>query len=64
MSTIFVCDGCGKRTEPRFSKWSPNDWFSKKEVVGMTEMTYHACSRECIEVVAKKFNTSHLVLPV
>lgn len=64
MSTIFVCDGCGKQTEPRQSEFKPNDWFEASPRVDNQRITLHACSRPCIEAAAKKFNVSPVVLPI
>lgn len=63
MSSIWICDGCGKQTEKRFTEFKPYDWYAKDTHEDQRTMTYHACSRDCIEKVQQKYNISGLVAP-
>ncbi len=65
MSTIYVCDGCGKQSERRYSTFKPADWFEKSVHDGPALWkVIHACSRPCIELASQKHDTSPVVLPV
>ena len=63
MSVIYICDGCGKQ-EPALDMphgaFKPPNWFARGDKDG----TQYACSRECIEIVAKKTGKTDLVLPI
>lgn len=63
MAAEIICDGCGKR-EPMihgndglFHK--PSKWFSRSDDDGIQI----ACSRECIDKVAKETGKSRSILP-
>lgn len=63
MAVIYVCDGCGKQ-EPG-EQWptgtfKPRLWFGRKDKDG----EQLACSRECIDKVAKATGKTDLVLPI
>lgn len=64
MAAIWVCDGCGKQKPAEvwgnhtFGK--PRDWFERSDKDGIQT----ACSRECIEKIAKKSGKTDLVLPI
>lgn len=58
----FICDGCGKRREAdtgRFGYLIPRGWFQRQDEDGIQI----ACSRECIEMIAKKTRKTNCVLP-
>lgn len=62
MACEFICDGCGKRQRVgRFpGGWfSPNSWFERSDDDGGQV----ACSRECIEKVAKETGKTGVVAP-
>ena len=63
MSAEWICDGCGKR-EPAMqgrSGWfSPKSWYSR----GDDYHTQDACSRECIDKIAKATGKTNVVLPI
>lgn len=59
----FSCDGCKTRVEGQFNgvEWlKPHSWFERSDHDGKQL----ACSRECIEVVAKNTGKTNLVLPI
>lgn len=64
MAAIWVCDGCGKQKpaavwgDHTFKK--PHGWFERSDKDGIQT----ACSRECVEKVAKKTGKSAAVLPL
>ena len=64
MSAEIICDGCGKRaamTATRHGDWiKPRDWFQRSDEDGIQT----ACSRECIEKIARKTGKTGVVLPV
>ena len=63
MSCIFECDGCGKQVEVERSPggwFKPSDWYERSDKDG----GQIACSRECIEKVAKESGKTSVVLPV
>jgi hypothetical protein len=58
----FTCQGCGKK-EPGYymNGWhKPHLWFERSDGDGAQT----ACSRECIDVIAKKSGKTGLVLPI
>jgi hypothetical protein len=61
MACEFICDGCGKRQSASFNgDWmKPHSWFQRADKDGVQD----ACSRECIEKIAKKTNKTSVVLP-
>lgn len=63
MAVEYVCDGCGKR-EPAIhygrAEWhKPHNWFQRGDENGPQD----ACSRECIEKIAKATGKTGVVLP-
>lgn len=67
MSVKYICDGCGKEEPAVFypSNHSsgfhkPELWFQRSDAEGIQV----ACSRECIEVIAKKTGKTAVVLPI
>jgi hypothetical protein len=61
----YICDACGKEEDAVFIKsgrslYKPYDWFVRSDEDG----EQHACSRECIAIVAKNTGKSDLVLPI
>ena len=64
MAVIYVCDGCGKQEPGSFNddgrSFKPHLWFSRTDKDG----TQLACTRVCIETVAKKTGKTDLVLPI
>lgn len=64
MSCEFICDGCGKRAvgeAGRLGDWrKPRLWFTRGDDDGIQD----ACSRECIDLIAKKTGKTNLVLPI
>jgi len=62
MPVEFICEGCGKRAPGIFmyGRWyKPHNWYER----GWDEMQV-ACSRECIEKVAKATGKTNLVTPI
>ena len=66
MAAKIICDGCGKEEDMvAYAKYSsgqwekPPSWFQRSDKDGIQD----ACSRECIEIVAKKTNKTALVAP-
>lgn len=64
MACKFVCDGCGKEVPARYYASSydytkPIDWFQRGDKDGIQD----ACSRECIEIIAKKTGKTAVVAP-
>lgn len=63
MAAESICDGCGKRApmENWHGTWhKPHSWFERSDKDGCQT----ACSRECIDVIAKKTGKSPVVLPI
>jgi hypothetical protein len=67
MSATIKCDGCGKEVQMTFSKanpsagWlKPHHWYQRMDSDGPQD----ACSRECIEKIAKATGKTPLVLPI
>lgn len=63
MACEYVCDGCGKR-EPAVlypgGLFKPAAWYERSDEDGVQ----HACSRECIEKVARTSGKTSVVLPI
>ena len=65
MAAEFICDGCGKR-EPAVKQgrdwhWGkPPKWFQRADEDGIQD----ACSRVCIEKIAKASGKTRVVLPL
>ena len=64
MAMESICDGCGKR-EPaeqgRLGTWhKPRHWYERIDDDGIQT----ACSRECIDKIAKATGKTDLVRPV
>lgn len=65
MAVEFICDGCGKRERgmqyENSRDWhKPWNWFQRSDKNGIQD----ACSRECVEVIAKKTGKTGVVLPI
>lgn len=59
MAIEVICDGCGKR-EPVKAWRKPHAWFERGDDDGVQL----ACSRPCIEAVAKSTGKTGTVLPI
>lgn len=63
MSAEITCDGCGKK-QPMTSSggnwFKPWSWFERSDDDGIQS----ACSRECIDKIAKKTNKTSVVIPI
>jgi hypothetical protein len=65
MAAEIICDGCGKR-EPMWVSTSlhnwikPASWYERSDEDGIQT----ACSRPCIEKIAKESGKTPCVLPV
>lgn len=65
MSATIKCDGCGKESKmihfpngtPGWHK--PIDWFQRQDEGGIQD----ACSRPCIEKIAKESGKTSVCLP-
>ena len=60
---IFICDGCGKRgvgTSGSSSWHTPRSWFERGDDDGIQV----ACSRACIEKVAKESGKTDVVIQI
>lgn len=61
---IFVCDGCGCQEEGFFNgngdAVKPRHWFQRSDKEGVQM----ACSRTCIDKVAKQSGKTSLVSPI
>lgn len=64
MAAEIICDGCGKRAPMEtgnLGTWhKPRHWYERSDDDGIQS----ACSRECIEKVAKATGKNSLVLPI
>ena len=64
MPVEFICDGCGKKKRGwanHSGDWQkPPLWFQRTDSDG----TQVACSRACIETIAKKTGKTSVVLPI
>jgi hypothetical protein len=63
MPVKFICEGCGKEVfgvHYPGGWFKPNSWYERSDKDG----AQIACSRECIEKVAKETNKTAVVLPV
>jgi len=63
VSCEFICDGCGKRAKAapgRHSWCKPNNWFQRSDPYKIQD----ACSRLCIDEVAKKSGKTGVVFPL
>lgn len=65
MAVVCICDGCGKQEPAEHSStgggiFKPRLWYGRKDADG----EQLACSRECIEKVAKKTGKTSVVLPI
>lgn len=63
MASSYTCDGCGK-TAPADQGWDgwrkPHVWFQRQDETGIQD----ACSRPCIDLIAKATGKTGVVLPV
>lgn len=63
MACEFICDGCGKRARASDNGrdyFKPRQWFQRGDKDGIQD----ACSRECIEKIAKDTGKTDVVLPI
>lgn len=64
MAAEAICDGCGKRSPMYAGKdhhWhKPESWYERSDEKGIQT----ACSRECINKIAKETGSTRCVLPV
>ena len=66
MSAKYICDGCGKEEPASYygngsrEVTKPHDWYQRCDSKGYQV----ACSRDCIETAARKFNVHSIVLPI
>lgn len=63
MACEFICDGCGKRAPGVASNhnwFKPSHWYERSDEDGIQT----ACSRECIDAIAKKSGKTDIVLPI
>lgn len=63
MACEYICDGCGKRVKATHNglRWlKPPSWFQRSDEDGPQD----ACSRECIEKIAKESGKTGVVLPI
>lgn len=64
MSAFWKCDGCGiVRSAARSSdgRWvKPWEWFSRADEEGIQD----ACSRDCVDEIAKKSSKTNVILPL
>jgi len=65
MACEFICEGCGKRAPAEYVKhggpgwFKPSSWYQRQDEDGPQD----ACSRECIEKIAKESGKTGVVLP-
>lgn len=62
MACEYICDGCGKRQKALqngVSWFKPSSWFERSDTDGIQT----ACSRECIEKIAKESGKTSVVAP-
>lgn len=62
MACEFICDGCGARQKVRHypGGWfKPHDWYERSDDDG----SQIACSRKCIEYIAKASGKTDVVAP-
>lgn len=63
MACEYICDGCGKRQRAGhngISWFKPGTWFERSDADGIQT----ACSRECIDEIAKKSGKTSVVIPL
>lgn len=63
MSAEIICDGCGKRAKMQSNNidWhKPSSWYERGDKDGIQS----ACSRSCIEKIAKRTGKTSAVLPI
>ena len=64
MPVEYICDGCGKRV-PAGKAYNgeaikPHKWYARRDKDG----EQFACSRKCIDKVARESGKTSLVLPI
>lgn len=75
MAAEIICDGCGRRAPMivgATGNWyKPGNWYERTQFqedaggrLGRPVRNWTACSRECIEKLAKEDKSHGLVLPV
>lgn len=64
MSAKYICDGCGAEAKATYGihgdAFKPRDWYERSDPY----KPQHACSRQCIEKVAKETGKTDVVLPI
>lgn len=63
MASEYICDGCGRRApaERGPGNWfKPRLWFQRSDDDGIQV----ACSRECIDKIAKASGKTRVVIPL
>lgn len=64
MAAESICDACGKRVKMEAGadgNWhKPRHWFERSDKDGIQT----ACSRKCIETIAKDSGKTDVVLPI
>lgn len=63
MACEFTCDGCGEKRPGAYhhgSWFKPHDWFERADDDGPQT----ACSRACVDRVAKKTGKHNVILPI
>lgn len=66
MANEYICDGCGKRESAVFypngnRNWcKPERWFQRTDENGPQD----ACSRDCVDKIAKKSGKTGVILPI
>ena len=63
MACEYICDGCGKRMKASNNRrdwFKPFSWFQRSDEDGIQD----ACSRECIDKIARATGKTSVVLPV
>ncbi len=64
MACKFICDGCGKEEkaiQDYDGRWNkPRDWYKRQDEDGCQD----ACSRDCIDIIAKNTGKTNVVIPL
>lgn len=66
MACKYICDACGKEKPGAFYPngtrgfHKPHDWYERQDKDGIQV----ACSRPCIDAIAKKSGKTGVVLPI
>lgn len=63
MACEYICDGCSKRAKASHNgaNWfKPSSWFERSDNDGIQT----ACSRACIDEIARKSGKTGIVIPL